>query len=90
MDQPQAPPKKPVLTKIDPEKFLGGPSIEKLKTMLKDVEEFASIVKTKSAGLGVTLDLLHDTVVKFSSIVERMDRIVGSMEDKNGKVSGRD
>jgi hypothetical protein len=78
------PVKRPVPPPIDPQKFLGGANVEKLKNMLKDVEEFTASVKVKGAKFTETLDMLHTVTVRFAEVVERMDRVISKMEEKNG------
>lgn len=79
------PPQRPAITPIDPKKFIGGENIEKLKTLLKDVEGFASTVKDKGEQFTKTLDLFHSVVVRMGEVVERFDKVVGKMEDQNGR-----
>ncbi len=83
--QAQVPPKRPIPSPIDPKKFVGGENIEKLKSLLKDVDEFASTVKSKGEQLTKTLDLFHSVVVRMGEVVERFDKVVGKMEGQNGR-----
>lgn len=81
-----SPPKRPVPPLIDPKKFIpGGEHIEKLKGLLRDVDEFTGTVKEKGKKLDETLDLLHRTVLKFSDVVDKLGRVVEKMEGANGQ-----
>lgn len=81
-----SPPKRPVPLLIDPKKFIpGGEHIEKLKGLLRDVDEFTGTVKEKGKKLDETLDMFDKAVLKFSDVVERLGRVVEKMEDANGQ-----
>jgi hypothetical protein len=83
---PVSPPKRPVPPLIDPKKFIpGGEHIEKLKGLLRDVDEFTGTVKEKGKKLDETLDMFDKAVLKFSDVVERLGRVVEKMEDANGQ-----
>lgn len=87
---PQAqasPPKRPVPPPIDPKKFIGGENIEKLKSLIKDVDEFTVNVKDKSKHLSETLDMFRENVVKFGEVVDAIKRVTEKMEGKNGSAS---
>jgi hypothetical protein len=81
------PQKRPVPVPIDPKKFIGGENIEKLKSLLRDVDEFTSSVKDKSKQLSDTLDLFRENVVKFGDVIDTIKRVAEKMEGKNGQAS---
>ena len=72
---PPVPPKRPVPPQIDPKKFMGGENLERLKSMLKDVEGFAETVKEKGKKLEETLDKFDGFVQKFGETVEHARKV---------------
>jgi len=81
-----APKRRPSPVKIDPKKFVGGENLEKVKRMLRDLEEFTTSAKPKVAKVEETFDrfgkvveMFGDTVLNFQRLIqlnaEAMDRM---------------
>jgi hypothetical protein len=90
MDQDQrndAPIRKPAPPQIDPKKFVGGDHLEKIKSILRDVDEFAAGVKERGKTFGETMDIFREKVVKFGEVVDLFQKVVEKLEDGNGKVA---
>ena len=75
MESPSTPAKRPVPQKIDPQKFIGGANVEKLKGLIKDVESFATSVRGKAKEVEETFDNLRDITQKFGETVQFMHQV---------------
>lgn len=84
---------KPQVRKIDPSKF-GFDGLAKLKDLLGDVDEFASIVKGKAVKFDDTLTKFSDftqkfgeTIVGFSQVVEMNRKLIEDMMKRAEKAA---
>ena len=80
------PRRRPVPTKIDPKKFVGGENLERVKGMIRDLEEFTTKMKPKVEKVEQTferfdkvVEMFGDTLLNFQRLIqlnaEAMDRM---------------
>ena len=84
---------------IDPSKFVGGKNVERLKSLLQDVESFAKGVKPKLEQAEEIINRFGDVVTKFDENMtvfgklillngEALERMKTNMQDSINKAFG--